>query len=97
VVCQFQDSAILLAGKISQCLSNRNLDWYPETAWKFLRRQKNRFRASAGQATRSLATVPNTLYRLARTWKKTHQISLTNIFVFALKIDIKINIKSGAN
>jgi len=62
-----------------------------------LERTKNRFRSSAGQAARSLATVPNTLSRLSHTWQKTNQLAFTKILVFALTVDFKTNIKSGTN
>ena len=62
-----------------------------------LEQTKNRFRASAGQAARSLATVPNTLSRLSHTWQETNQLAFTKILLFVLKVDFKTNIKSGAN
>ena len=62
-----------------------------------LEQTKNRFRSSAGQAARSLATVPNTLSRLSHTCQKTNQLAFMKILVFVLKVDFKTNIKSGAN
>jgi len=62
-----------------------------------LEQTKNRFRSSAGQAARSLASVPNTLSRLSHIRQKTCQLAFTKILVFALKVGFKTNIKNGAN